>query len=112
MMCEGEDVAPPNDTRVRGAGPTRKTPVRPKACQAPHPLQPIVRAAGSASPCGSRLGFPCTPVTATRLTTSVVTLDTQEAEYRFYLLAGEGASKPANAPTAAEPSATNASGIA
>jgi hypothetical protein len=33
----------PNDTRVRGAGPPRKTFVRPKACKAPHPLQPIVR---------------------------------------------------------------------
>jgi len=33
----------PDDTRVRGAGPARKTFVRPKACKAPHPLQPIVR---------------------------------------------------------------------
>ena len=33
----------PNDARVRGAGPARKTFLRPKACKAPHPLQPIVR---------------------------------------------------------------------
>jgi hypothetical protein len=33
----------PNDTRVRGAGPARKTFIAPKACKAPHPLQPIVR---------------------------------------------------------------------
>jgi hypothetical protein len=33
----------PNDTRVRGAGPARKTFVGPKACKTPHPLQPIVR---------------------------------------------------------------------
>ena len=33
----------PNDTRVRGAGPARKTFLRLKACKAPHPLQPIVR---------------------------------------------------------------------
>ena len=33
----------PNDARVRGAGPARKTFVRPKACPAPNPLQPIVR---------------------------------------------------------------------
>jgi hypothetical protein len=33
----------PNDTRVRGAGPARKTFMRPKVCKAPHPLQPIVR---------------------------------------------------------------------
>jgi hypothetical protein len=35
--------AAPNDTRVRGAGPPRKTFLRPKVCKAPHPLQPIVR---------------------------------------------------------------------
>ena len=29
--------------RVRGAGPPRKTFIAPKACKAPHPLQPIVR---------------------------------------------------------------------
>jgi hypothetical protein len=34
-------VQRPNDTRVRGAGPARKTVIRPKACKAPHPLQPI-----------------------------------------------------------------------
>jgi hypothetical protein len=33
----------PNETRVRGAGPARKTFLRPKTCKAPHPLQPIVR---------------------------------------------------------------------
>ena len=33
----------PNDTRVRGAGPARKPLLCPKACKAPHPLQPIVR---------------------------------------------------------------------
>ena len=32
-----------NDTRVRGAGPSRKPFVRLKTCPAPHPLQPIVR---------------------------------------------------------------------
>jgi hypothetical protein len=36
-------VQRPNDTRVRGAGPARKTFLRPKACKAPHPLQPLVR---------------------------------------------------------------------
>jgi hypothetical protein len=30
---------PPNDRRVRGAGPTRKAVLRLKTCQAPHPLQ-------------------------------------------------------------------------
>ncbi len=33
----------PNDTRVRGAGPSRKPFIAPKARKAPHPLQPIVR---------------------------------------------------------------------
>ncbi len=33
----------PNDARVSGAGPARKTFIRPRACKAPHPLQPIVR---------------------------------------------------------------------
>jgi hypothetical protein len=33
----------PNDTRVSGAGPSRKTFITPKTCKAPHPLQPIVR---------------------------------------------------------------------
>jgi hypothetical protein len=35
--------AAPNDARVSGAGPMRKTFIAPKACKAPHPLQPIVR---------------------------------------------------------------------
>jgi hypothetical protein len=35
--------AAPNASRVRGAGPPRKTFIAPKACKAPHPLQPIVR---------------------------------------------------------------------
>jgi hypothetical protein len=39
----GPEARTPNDTRVRGAGPARKTFLRPKACTAPHPLQPIVR---------------------------------------------------------------------
>ncbi len=34
---------PPNDARVSGAGPVRKTSLRANACKAPHPLQPIVR---------------------------------------------------------------------
>jgi hypothetical protein len=38
----------PNDARVRGAGPPRKTFIAPKACKAPHPLQPIVRRLDSA----------------------------------------------------------------
>jgi hypothetical protein len=41
-----EGGEPPTDTRVRGAGPARKTFVAPKAWTAPHPLQPIVRRAG------------------------------------------------------------------
>ena len=36
-------VQRPNASRVRGAGPPRKLILRPKACAAPHPLQPIVR---------------------------------------------------------------------
>jgi hypothetical protein len=38
-------VQRPNAPRVSGAGPARKTFIRPKACKAPHPLQPIVRPA-------------------------------------------------------------------
>jgi hypothetical protein len=34
---------PPNAPRVSGAGPSRKLSFHPKTCQAPHPLQPIVR---------------------------------------------------------------------
>src|SRR5688572_19788351 len=33
----------PDDTRVRGAGPTRKTGPQAESIPAPHPLQPIVR---------------------------------------------------------------------
>ena len=44
----------PNDARVRGARPARKTFVAPKACKAPHPLQPIVRPRGAPAGWGTR----------------------------------------------------------
>jgi hypothetical protein len=45
LLCDGAAMLAqrPNDARVSGAGPPRKTFFHPRLCKAPHPLQPIVR---------------------------------------------------------------------